>query len=153
MKFVLGRYGGLKFVILMKDFNTGSPSSITVRKEYLFCFSILILGTQCRKQPIRGEQETLFCCSLFIWGCFDRQWLRVGWGSRMSHLYFRFWCYLTLFKMSFFGAAHGWEWGQKGHLPKICHTYPTMIKLGTVIPYIKKIQKIYELHVTPLQFC
>ena len=28
------------------------------------------------------------------------------------------------------------------HHPKICHTYPTMKELGTVIPYLKKIQKI-----------
>ena len=42
---------------------------------------------------------------------------------------------------------------QKGLLPKICHTYPTMIKLGTVIPYPKKIQKIYESRDTPLEFC
>ena len=26
-------------------------------------------------------------------------------------------------------------------LPKICHTYPAMMKLGTVIPYLKKILK------------
>ena len=32
----------------------------------------------------------------------------------------------------------------KSPLPKICHTNPTMIKLGTVIPYLKKIQEIYE---------
>ena len=38
-------------------------------------------------------------------------------------------------------------------LPKICHTYPTMMKLGTVIPYPKKIQKIYESRDTPLEFC
>ena len=31
--------------------------------------------------------------------------------------------------------------GQKDPLPKICHTYPTMMELGTVIPYSKKIQK------------
>ena len=39
----------------------------------------------------------------------------------------------------------GWkeEW-QKTPLPKICHTYPTMMKLGTVIPYLEKIYKIYE---------
>ena len=30
--------------------------------------------------------------------------------------------------------------GQKGLLPKICHTYLTKTKLGTVIPYLKKIQ-------------
>ena len=29
-------------------------------------------------------------------------------------------------------------------------TYPTMMKLGTVIPYLKKIQKIYESRDTPL---
>ena len=38
-------------------------------------------------------------------------------------------------------------------LPKICHTYPIMMKLGTVIPYLKKIQKIYESRDTPLDFC
>ena len=35
-------------------------------------------------------------------------------------------------------------------LPKICHTYPTMMKLGTVIPYLKKIPKICESRDTPL---
>ena len=30
--------------------------------------------------------------------------------------------------------------GQKGPLPKICDTYPTTMKPGTVVPYIKKIQ-------------
>ena len=38
--------------------------------------------------------------------------------------------------------------GKKVPLPKICHTYPTMMKLGTVISYIKKIQKIYKSHNT-----
>ena len=58
----------------------------------------------------------------------------------------------TLFRMGIFGAAHEWgEGGQKGL--KICHTYPTMMKLGTVIPYVKKIQKIYESQDTHLDFC
>ena len=39
------------------------------------------------------------------------------------------------------------------HLPKICHTYPTMIKPGTAIPYPKKIQKIYKSCDTSLEFC
>ena len=53
--------------------------------------------------------------------------------------------------MDIFGTAHRWGDGQKDHsLPKICHTYPTMMKLGTVIPYLKKIQKIYESRDTPL---
>ena len=33
-------------------------------------------------------------------------------------------------------------------LPKICHTYPAMMKPGTVILYLKKMQKIYVIHVT-----
>ena len=59
--------------------------------------------------------------------------------------------------MDFFRAAHGWGGGgvgQKGPpLLKICHTYPKMMKLGTVTPYPKKIQKIYESHDIPLEFC
>ena len=42
--------------------------------------------------------------------------------------------------------------GQKG-LPKICHTYPAMVKLGTVISYLKKIQKIYKSRDRSLEFC
>ena len=37
--------------------------------------------------------------------------------------------------------------------PKICHTYPTMMKLRPFIPYPKKFQKIYESRNTPLEFC
>ena len=31
--------------------------------------------------------------------------------------------------------------GKSPLLPKICHTYPTLMKFGTVIPYIGKSQK------------
>ena len=55
--------------------------------------------------------------------------------------------------MGFFGAAHGWGGGKKPPLPKICHTYPTMMKLDTIIPYTKKIQKIYESRDAPVEFC
>ena len=58
--------------------------------------------------------------------------------------------------MGLFGAAHRWGGGDGAKwspLPKICHTYPTMMKLGTVIPYPKKIQKMYESPDTPLEFC
>ena len=56
----------------------------------------------------------------------------------------------TLSRMGFFGAAHGWGGGKKAPLPKICHTYPTTIKLGTVVPYPRKIKKIYESRDSPL---
>ena len=55
---------------------------------------------------------------------------------------------------------YGHFWGcsriggsKKGPLPKISHTYPTMMVLGTVIPYLKKIQKIYESRDTHPEFC
>ena len=64
---------------------------------------------------------------------------------------------LTLFKVGFFVAAYGWEGrggGKKPTLfPKICHTYPRMMKLGTVIPYLKMIKKIDESRDTRLVFC
>ena len=50
--------------------------------------------------------------------------------------------FLTLFRMSFFG-----------HLPKKCYAYPIMMKLGTVILYLKKIQQIYKSPDTPPEFC
>ena len=48
--------------------------------------------------------------------------------------------------MGFFGPALVWRGGGGGvrSVPKICHTYPTMMKLGTAIPYLKKTQKIYK---------
>ena len=59
------------------------------------------------------------------------------------------------------GLFRGCSWkGRRGGgakrphpLPKICHRYPTMMKLGTVIPCLKKIQKIYESRDTPIEFC
>ena len=38
-------------------------------------------------------------------------------------------------------------------LPKICHTYPIMMKLGTAITYLKNIQTISESRDTTLVFC
>ena len=42
---------------------------------------------------------------------------------------------------------------KRSPLAKICHTYPAMMKLGTVIPYLRKIQKIYESRDTTICFC
>ena len=60
---------------------------------------------------------------------------------------------LTLSRMGFFGPADGLDEGKvkRPLVQKICHTYPTMMKLGIIIPYPKKIQKIYELHDTTLE--
>ena len=50
---------------------------------------------------------------------------------------------LTLFRIGLFWAAQGWrdEGAKDPHFPKICYTYPTVIKLGTVTLCLKKIKK------------
>ena len=63
---------------------------------------------------------------------------------------------LTLFKMALVGSAHGWGEGgggrQKSPLPKICQTYPTIMILCTVMPYLKKNWKIKKSRDTLLEF-
>ena len=48
-------------------------------------------------------------------------------------------------------------WGKRGQkkapFPKICYTCPTVMKLGTVTSFLKKIQKTYESRGTPFEFC
>ena len=41
--------------------------------------------------------------------------------------------------------------GGRQKAPKICDIYPTMMKLGSVIPYLKNIQQLYESRDTPLE--
>ena len=65
---------------------------------------------------------------------------------------------LTLFRRGFFWDARGWEGSKKSKpplppTPKICHTYPTMMELGIVITYLRRIQKIYESRDTHLEYC
>ena len=61
--------------------------------------------------------------------------------------------------MVLFRTVHGWRGGEGGGgakktpLPNICHTYPAIMKLGTVTTYLKKIQKIYKSRDKPLEFC
>ena len=61
------------------------------------------------------------------------------------------WAIIKLYSVwAFSGLLTDWGafWG--GGLPKISHTYPTMMKLGTVTPYLKKIQKLNKSRDTPL---
>ena len=55
---------------------------------------------------------------------------------------------LTSFEIYFIQDGIFWSCSRRGQvqkgspLPNICHIYPTMMKLGVVISYFKKIQKI-----------
>ena len=53
----------------------------------------------------------------------------------------------------FWGCSRMREGGgsKKAPLPKICLTYPTTMKLGTVIPYLKKIETMHETRDTSLE--
>ena len=89
---------------------------------------------------------------------------RKGWKVLLffDNAIWRWYIWLCNVKLKFLTRA-GWGWGmgrgggggggQKGPLPKTYYTYPTIMKLGTVIPYLKKIQKIYESRVTHFEFC
>ena len=62
---------------------------------------------------------------------------------------------LKLFRMGLFWDAYDREQGggrQKDSPSPKPVTHPTMKKLGTVIPHLKK-KKIHKLHDTPLEFC
>ena len=59
--------------------------------------------------------------------------------------------------MGLFGGAQGWGGcrGGRGKKPlhKICHTYPTKMKLGLITPCLKNIQNIYDSRNALLEFC
>ena len=53
--------------------------------------------------------------------------------------------------MGLFGVAHGWG-VTRPPIPKICHTYPTMMKPDSyTLP--KEDPKIQKSRDTPLEFC
>ena len=60
---------------------------------------------------------------------------------------------LTLFRMGFFGGCSRMGGCKKATLPKICPTFSAMMKLGKIIPFLKKIPKIYELRDTSHESC
>ena len=68
---------------------------------------------------------------------------------RIIMLLFR--CFLTLFRMDILWTAHGWD-VINTPLPEMYQIHPTMMNLGTITLYLKKIQKIYRSYDTSLEF-
>ena len=80
----------------------------------------------------------------------------------LDRLYKLFLPYLYFFGIYFNPIQDGLFWGLFTNgggggffapSPKIRHTYPTVMKLGTVIPYLRKIQKMYKSRDISLEFC
>ena len=97
-----------------------------------------------------------FCVSLFflplnLIKCSIRVMPNDNFARFQIQIYF---CCLTLFARAFSGLLTDGE-GIKSPPPlcNICHTYPTLMKPGTVIPYVKTMQKIDKSRGTPLAFC
>ena len=81
----------------------------------------------------------------------EDRWLRKDFTSRIRERN-RVNLTLTLFRMGLFWAAHGWGNRATVLLPKIFDTYPA-ITFGTGIPYLKKIQKIFQSHDIHFELC
>ena len=74
-KFIFRSSGDLNFMILVEDCDTGGPSSMTVRMEYLlgFQFSYYELCVE-----TDGGKAGNFIFLIFVlWGCFNCRWVRV----------------------------------------------------------------------------
>ena len=79
--------------------------------------------------------------------------LEVIYNQNKQHTTQKMWFYINPIQdWPFWGCSRMGE-PKRPPLPKISHTYPRMMKLGKVIPYLKKIKKIYESRNTPLEFC
>ena len=52
-----------------------------------------------------------------------------------------------------FRSCSGWWGGPQRYYCLKSATHPAMMKIGTLIPYLKKIQKIYKSCDTPLELC
>ena len=93
-------------------------------------------------------EVTILSSSLFILLCFcvssicERKASGIAERSTIT-IWFLHIC-LTLFRMGLSKVAHVMGGGKKSLFLKICHTYPTIKKLVTVMPYLRKSQKIYS---------
>ena len=73
------------FEILVEDSDTGGPSSITVRMEYLFCFwNSDIVNFVCKIDE--REEESIVLLIFVLWQCLNRQWVRDCQVGRKSYL-------------------------------------------------------------------
>ena len=76
-KFVLGTSGGTKFVILVEESDTGGPSLITVRLEYLLWNSDVVNLVWESNMREAGSITVNFCYLGVLWSSVGESW----WGG------------------------------------------------------------------------
>ena len=106
--------------------------------------------------------KNFYCCEVLVFLALSHEHIcfclnTYLFASFMDHLVWS-WLFINQIRnWLFWGSSRiggGGGGGKKpSPIPKICHSYPTLMKLGTVITYPKKIQKTYESRDTLLEFC
>ena len=84
---MLGSSGGLKFVILVEDFDTGDPSSIAVRKEYLFVFQFWFWELNVGNNQWEEDWEHYFVLFLFGGVLIFGGWGLVGQAEILIYIF------------------------------------------------------------------
>ena len=128
------------------------------RKYSLFTSVFDINGKEVETSNYRSNHPDVFCrkCVLKNYSKFSRNQLCQSFSFNKvadPRPFYR--CFgrdvLSLFRIDVFIPSHGWG-GHQWAVTKIFHTYFTMMSIGTVILYLKKIQKIYKSREAPRQF-
>ena len=150
-----------------------------IRQQYIFRISVWIFCTQficlvfsglfrstcfqmfCSKHPITFENTYLISCWFH---CIEKLCIKFRFCETFTVTNFvtRILLIETMPSLRIINLIQDWHFrglltdgrggAKKARLPKICHTCPTMMKLGTIKPYLKKIPKIYESRDTHPEF-
>ena len=100
-----------------------------------------------------------FIGSVDAWPVWNKMLCMICYMLRCKHLddrydwfffliSFHYWAAFVIYQQT---AAHGLRC-KNAQLHKICHTYPKIMKLGAVIPYLMKIRKINKSRDTAIKF-
>ena len=148
---------GIFFVMIIENLEKSSKKvNHTFWKEWPWYFNFLDVNTCCTHININCKQSIIA-----VWKKKCLYWHNplsfkiVNKASSKLELKIKGGlCINPIQNGPFPGCSLTWGVGVKRPpLPEIYHTFPTKMKLGTVISYLKKTQKIDESHDTPLEFC
>ena len=130
----------IKVLEILSSWRLGSADAWPASNKMLCMICYMLCCTHLHDRY--DKSDFFFSDFISLLSCFR------GISAKLSKQY-----YLKLFAKYIFSAALGSGCrNAPSPLLKICHTYPKMIKLSTVIPYLTKIQNIYKSRDTA-KFC